>query len=579
MPPLFTSTTVGTLLRKALTAARHIHPVGVPRPSPPPLLIGSKLSPIERARLVARRFVQHAQKTFPSLNTPAHRLGYALEPIRIPVQAGARRGLPSRSGGVQSRLYSTTRATFQSAYRLPSHARGPRVSSNVGLGSARAYSGGAGAGGAQTMLQNIPLGFRALYEGLKDEDLEGRWPAPTKRYMPYCPAESRHRTRKLRRTRRLARVHSVACSVDSARSGSFFADRAHYFPLPGRRSETEAPALLVPEKLVTPGTTTTLVLPVAATLQAILQPTTHIPYADAELGVAVFAELFAGVGEVALASDTVLGCVLPVLAKLRSLGVLQEHGSERTQEGPLVVGSVTRDILGEPQTIVFDFHDRSESDVRTILGETLKKNVLDQEWWFIQERESSTAQQAASPTPDAIDAEVNVWADEDAASSCCSTRDVEVIMPTMSLDLATVADLSSSWDARSVREDSMIATPLSALGSELYFDGSVGSVLSDLSPLSSHSDSDGDGDGRLAGQFSPGDLRERLALWAQYDGDVSDDGSSLSGWSSSGPSETDEAVELAVEPVTASYLSPSSAPRQGAGIAGFYHGLMLGNYW
>lgn len=194
----------------------------------------------------------------------------------------------------------------------------------------------------------------------------------------------------------------MACPVDSARStGSYFTDRAHNFPLPGRyrrRSAAEVPALLVPEALVTPGKTTTLVLPVAATLQAILQASTHIPYVDAELGVAVFVELFAGVGEVALASDTVLGCVLPVLAKLRSLGV-GCSARPRVRADPRGTArrwSVTRDILGEPQTIVFDFHDRSEYDVRKLLGETLKKNVLDQEWWYIQKMDNSPARQPDS---------------------------------------------------------------------------------------------------------------------------------------------------------------------------------------
>lgn len=128
----------------------------------------------------------------------------------------------------------------------------------------------------------------------------------------------------------------------------------------------------MPEQLVTPGTTTTLLIALDPSLDDILLPLTNLSYRDAEVGLSVMAGLLKGIGAISEAYTLhATQRVIPLLAKLESYGMLQEMGETTPQLW------VERARDGMPDVLHVVFPSRSTLDVRKILGESLS-----QEDWF-----------------------------------------------------------------------------------------------------------------------------------------------------------------------------------------------------
>lgn len=231
----------------------------------------------------------------------------------------------------------------------------------VGLGTARNFSSGPAAKTAH----NVPVVLRAFTHVFDDE--HGKQLPTARRYVPYPPPR---RQRERRRTGRMAR----RCSETS--HTSLLADLAHFFP-------TRGPLILppTPETLITHGVESTLSLPLAPGLDSLLAiPTPEVSYADAEVGSAVLSTLLPLGDAISLASAR----VLPLLARLENLGVLEERCYPRTK---LQVEMLD----GRPDILRVVFDSRSSDDVLSLLGALGREadehgNAVTATWFVITEQ-------------------------------------------------------------------------------------------------------------------------------------------------------------------------------------------------
>ena len=341
MPPLFTATNAMSLVRQVVHAARHIHPSISTRSALPT----SRLTKIQRAQ-VAFRHLLH--ETFPSLSAPV------LQPARntVPLHPGFK-----AFGGAP--LGRATQAFRGPGFRLgTSHARGPTIVSQAGLGSARTFASTP----AYTVTANAPIFLRA-FATLDGDDLP-----KANRYIPYRrpTRSSRNRCGRTRRSSSSWLQHSLK-------------DLEHFFPA-RLRSPPLVHLPLVPEKLVTPGHITTLAIALSPSLRDLLQPTTEISYREAELGMSIFTHLLHGIPAV-LEAFSIHGStkVYPLLNKLASFGVLDVDSTKSTS----VRLEIVPDHEGRPDIMNIVFPERSERDVRKLLGETLLLKEGETEWFAL----------------------------------------------------------------------------------------------------------------------------------------------------------------------------------------------------
>ncbi|WVQ83044.1 hypothetical protein IAT38_005182 [Cryptococcus sp. DSM 104549] len=361
MPPLFSSTSLGTLLRSIKGAAKYIHQ---------PATVMARASPNRTIHTIhrARNAVQQvAHQTFPSLATPAHHLHHSGQPLR----SGAR-GISSFSATgnkAPRRPLGAVGKALQAGGRVRPTASGPSVQANVGLGAARGFASGPAAG----VHAKVPMGLRALASLIDDEHAGGKPLPRASRYSPYTRRDRKQRRR-------------VCRSIDS----SFISDLQHYFPLvrpaaaeaAAAESEEATPLPPLPETLVTAGKTTVLALPLSPSLDALLSPTPNLTYSETSIGVHVLARLTAGILPIhsafSLHSST---RIIPLLTKLEGLGVMNFHPGS-----PLVTGEVIHDASGQPDILRLVFEDRSLADVHALLGESLRPGE-EGEWWALWEED------------------------------------------------------------------------------------------------------------------------------------------------------------------------------------------------
>lgn len=323
----YTSTSVSTFIRKGAAALRA-----------PRVL-----------KQVAKRLAA-AQRTLVTAPAPPH-----------PVLRGPRttRSLPPPNfAHARSVRYGTP--SFASAAR-------PRGGvQNVGLGKARTFATAPPVGSVPGGAQNVPVILRAFAQLLDDDDL----PKPT-RYTPYVRRPTR-RAASQRTKSRLQRQQRRSCgaSVTSCSTEGKIRELAAYFPLPFQRQETEVPLPPVPEVLLTPGHVTTLSLALAPSLDALLDPTPRISYADAEVGVAILAGLTQGLMPLHEAYAAAGARIIPLLSKLDALGVLDPRGF------PATTLEVSLDADGNPDILRVIFAERCAEDVRELLGDLVDIGVL-----------------------------------------------------------------------------------------------------------------------------------------------------------------------------------------------------------
>jgi hypothetical protein len=330
MPPFWTSTSLTSLGRQLLKAASR-----VPRTYP--------------LRRAPQALAQLARETFPVLSEGSHhavhgRSSYVLQPVRIGTNA-------HRPLTPHARLMASGR-NFRSGsgFRARS-ATGNPTASNVGIGSARTFASGPT---GSTVQANAPIVLRAFASLLSDEETEKALPRAT-RFSPYIPRPNRRRNQ--RRARRNARTYSI----DSRLSISEF---ALYFP-ESYVTPTSTPLPLIAETLATPGSNTILSLPLSPSLSALLSQTADVPYADAEVGVAVFSSLTMGV--VSLQDAFSLHYwhkIGPLLARLDELGFIGGEGVRHE----MVFNQ------GMPDILRLTLKDRSEKDVVELLGKWLMED-------------------------------------------------------------------------------------------------------------------------------------------------------------------------------------------------------------
>ncbi|WOO79518.1 uncharacterized protein LOC62_02G003040 [Vanrija pseudolonga] len=480
-----TSTSLSTLLRKAAASLR------APKPA-------AQLN--ARLRLALSRALH---TTFTSLSTPAHALptGNAI-PARLTSYATHTAYKPFNG--------AFRRTTFRPNARTP---RGPAIQANTGLGAARNFStvppSGAFAGSGAT--GNVPVVLRA-FANIFDEDGDAALPRAA-RYVPYTrPSRSERRRAAGLRAPRRKNVHTRTASTASDRS-AILRELGHYFPLGSIVAEDDAvPLPPTPEALVTPGTVSTLALPLAQNLSLLLAPTPTVPYADAEIGVAILARLTHGILPLHEAYRYGSNRVIPLLARLEALGVMDPLNG-----GPGVAVEITTDHHGNLDILRITFADRASSDILALLGDTL--DVDGGMWWAMSERKT------ARPLTETEESQImEVWDDapRPAASRHSTASSVhELIMPTLDLSMVPTVVPSSASDAS--------WPPSPALSAASFPNSSGTSTPASFDHLELHS----------SWTSSPSNPASLLSSIADSFSDVSDDGWSVS------PSDEDQDVASA----------------------------------
>jgi len=248
---------------------------------------------------------------------------------------------------------------------------------NVGIGSARTFASSSSAQASQA----VHMLFRP-FASIDEKKLQRT------RYQPYAPRHTRQR-----RNERQCR---------SSRGSFAGIDIEQYFPrIPLRAASPEAALPLLPEELVTLGTSTTLCVALAPSLTALLLPTTEISFAEEEIGRSVFAGLLPGLLPLTnMFASHASTRVMPLLYKLTSLGVLD---SEAAKVGFTAVRLEPQlDDEGRPEVLRITFHSRSAEDVRALLGEMKGED----EWFTLVE--AATVDTDSSELYDEV---ADTWAD------------------------------------------------------------------------------------------------------------------------------------------------------------------------
>ncbi|WVQ73835.1 hypothetical protein IAR50_003416 [Cryptococcus sp. DSM 104548] len=393
MPPLFTSTSITTLLRSVASAAKRIQQ---------PATVMSRAAPkrtithIGRARNAVHKL---AHQTFPSLATPSHQL-YQPTTIRTGARFASSQG---PSVAKSARPLGAVGRGLQAGKR-PSWGHGRSIPSNVGLGTARGFASGPASG----IHAKVPMGLRA-FASLLDDDCKVNKTLPrASRYSPYTRKTGRH-TRK------------VCKSIDY----SIVADLHHYFPLIAAvaAEESKTPLPPLPETLTTAGKTTVLSLPLSPSLEALLHPTSDLSYSETSIGVHILARLTAGILPIhsafSLHSST---RIIPLLNKLESLGVLDFHPGS-----PSVHAHVLRDADGQPDILRLVFEERSVANVRELLGESLRKHE-EGEWWALWEERKEAAELSQGERREMMEQ----WSEQSEVNQVD-----ELVMPTLDMSVET----------------------------------------------------------------------------------------------------------------------------------------------
>ncbi|WRT65499.1 uncharacterized protein IL334_002442 [Kwoniella shivajii] len=437
MPPLFTSTSWTTIIRKIAT-------VMVYSPKPAIVISGG-------ARAAPKRTINNLQKTrqainqvinqsFPSISTPSHQLNHATIPIKTSAR-GFTSFSTSNGSYIRSARNGPVRQNIQNSGSRPKWRNGPAIQANIGLGKARTFASAP----AQSMLHgNIPIVLRAFASLLDDENKHGnhKYVLPrASRYTPYSREKFNRREKR-----------RVSCkSIDS----SFIEDLKHYFPLScsteKKNGEEEVVQLpLTPETLVTEGKITVLALPLSPSLEALLSPTAQLPYHDTSIGISILARLTQGLLPIheafSIHSST---RIIPLLTKLDGLGVLDYHpGSARTES------EVVHDSNGQPDILRLIFNDRSISDVKLLLGESLRSSEEGQ-WWCLYE------DQKLDLTSEERNEMIEQWGSPIIKPTVSRTQiqSEQLIFPTLDVSVNTLGDDQSGVDVLFDASESIVSTP------------------------------------------------------------------------------------------------------------------------
>jgi len=314
--------------------------------------------------------------------------------------------------------------------------RGAAVPATVGLGSARTFATAPAHGSFQAGANNVPVVLRAFAQIFDDDD---KYLPSATRYTPYVRRPRKGAKNNYGRGPRAPRRHRRESTASiSSNTSSILREIGHYFPVVLAPVDEEVPLPPCPEDLVTPGVTATLALPLSPSLNALLEPTARIPYADAEIGVAILAQLTAGLLPLHDAYAAAGARVIPLLAKLENLGVLDVHTY------PPTTLEVACNYRGEPDILRIVFAGRSTRDVRALLGD-----LLDAEgWWTL-----SQARQAIVPLEDEDEAKrhwvaepieraervsrsINAAPTSASTASLASSVDLDLVMPTLDMSVA-----------------------------------------------------------------------------------------------------------------------------------------------
>lgn len=455
MAARYTSTSLGSMLRSAAASVR-----------------AAKLRPLQQAAKVRQAIARQFQTATASVGSVHHAQFAHVSPKLHHVHAHARLySTPSFSPRTAN--YGNTSRTFGSRYRPT--LRGAAVPANVGLGSARTFASGP-ATFAKTA-HNVPVVLRAFSQIFDDDDL---LPKGT-RYSPYMRKRFSRRSPRGKGLRAPRRT-SITSTTSTA---SLIRELGHYFPIV-LKSTKEVQLPPQPEQLVTPGYTATLALPLAPSLNTLLEPTATVPYSDAEIGVAILARLTHGLLPLHDAYAAAGARVIPLLARLDALGILDPRA------GPPTTLDVATNFRGEPDILRVIFAGRSAQDVRDLLGDE-----VDSSWCALSE-----ARHVIVPIEEEDEAKV-AW-ERPAPSRATSTSSVDLVMPTLAMSIAPTVvpsayesdfdvshdfsddehdfESNSSWSASPASDMSGISTPNSDSWSS-----SPASLLSSLSEsLSEH---------------------------------------------------------------------------------------------
>jgi len=305
------------------------------------------------------KVVRAIHQSFPSLSTPVHLL--ELNPAYAFTSSGNQLSRGFNKAVTLNRLHQP----FTQASRgIRTAARRPTTpfASNVGLGSARSYS----AGPQQALHGKVPMALRAL-ASLIDQDTEKTLPGRSQ-YKPYNRPQNH--TKAIKRS-----VRASSSSIDQERMDTLFP----------RRRAAAGPALpenlLQPEQLVTSGINTTLTIPIGRSYLEIFDSPHAEPLSASELGRTRFANLD-NLRAGGIFNNRAARHMMGLFNKLDALGITRilEDGEFARIEGT----QFFVDIDGERELdeVHLTFYDRSEADVRKIVGESMRPRT---EGWTMRE--------------------------------------------------------------------------------------------------------------------------------------------------------------------------------------------------
>ncbi|OCF34671.1 hypothetical protein I316_03714 [Kwoniella heveanensis BCC8398] len=552
MPPLFTSTSVTTILRKIITVAKYA-PTAAPAPAHHIMSRGKAGRTINNFHKTKNAINQAIHQTFPSLATPSHQLQYATIPIR---NASSRRGFATAASGKGPgsgrRVGGPVRQAIQNSGARPKWTNGPGISANVGLGSARGFASST-SGSVQA---NVPIVLRA-FASLLDDDEKKHSLKPLPRASRYTPYTQPTRFQRQRRARRAPST----CSIDSS---LIIKEIQHYFPLPSPTRSIEEQQCQIalpptPETLVTDGKITVLALPLSPSLEALLLPTARMAYSEASIGIHILARLTQGLMPIhnafSLHSST---RIIPLLTKLDGLGVLEYHPDASM---PNTEAQVIHDAEGRPDILRLVFHGRSVGDVRTLLGESLRKTE-EGDWWALYEHEDEEEGDGMELTVKERTEIMEQWdappsASRPKASAVPATAGSEqLIFPTLDMSIApTVTSIGRHGESAVLFDvDADVDTSTGLSSSWTVSGSSTPSPIESISPLSNAGSSSSVNPESLATSL----LSLQSYSDSDYDSELDLDLGSEYAWSVH-PSESDSDVESAYSSVIVSNSNAEAA--------------------
>lgn len=360
------------------------------------------------------KVVRAIHQSFPSLSTPVHLL--ELNPAYAFNSSGNQLSRGFNKAVTLNRLHQP----FAQASRgIRTAARRPTTpfASNVGLGSARSYS----AGPQQAFHGKVPMALRAL-ASLVDQDTEKTLPGRSS-YKPY------NRPQKYAKTSQRS-IRSSISSIDQ--------EMSRYFT---RRPVVAGPAfaenLLDPERLVTDGINTSLTIPIGQAYLDILGLPPAQPLESGELG----RNRFANLNNIRLHdifNNAAARYMLALFEKLDALGVTRIYEDGEFAQVECIQHFVVIDGERELDSLQINFYDRSEMDVRKIIGESMRPR---EEGWTLREERAIKI-----VTPAEAVVALEQWADAQ-RPNWPRPRPIDnsaLIMPL--IDIETMATTTHAWD-------------------------------------------------------------------------------------------------------------------------------------